>query len=260
MSQGLLLKRTGEVAWLIIDRQEKRNAITDAMWTAIPALIAEVGADPAVKILVLTGAGDAAFSAGADINEYRTRVGDPDWGRLSQQTVANASEAVRTMAKPTIAAIRGTCVGGGVVLALSCDLRVADQAATFAIPPARLGLVFPFGDTKALVELVGPSRAKSLLFTTRTLRADEALQIGFVDEVVPGEKLESRVQELAGEIASQSQYSVRASKRIIDLINDGLTEENDEVLELIAESLKLEDHAEGVAAFLDRRPPSFTFR
>lgn len=260
MSQGLLLERTGDIAWLIIDRPEKRNAITDAMWAAIPPLIAEVDADPAVKVLVLTGAGDVAFSAGADINEYRTRVGDPNWGRRSQQTVATAGEVIRKMTKPTIAAIRGVCVGGGVGLALSCDLRVADRTATFAIPPAKLGLVFPFGDTKTLVELVGPSRAKSLLYTTRTLGAAEALEIGFVDEVVPGEALRSRVRELADEIASRSQYSVRASKRIIGLIQGGLTEEDDEVLELIGESLGLEDHAEGIAAFLERRPPRFTFR
>lgn len=260
MPEGLLLESAGEIATLTIDRPAKRNAINKAMWAAMPDMMASIDADPRIKVLVVTGRGDAAFCAGADIQEYRAGLGDRIWAEASGQSVSTALEAVRTMNKPTIAAIRGACVGGGVALALACDLRMAEPGASFCIPPARLGLVYPFQDTKTLVDLVGPARAKSLLFTARTLKAGEALRIGVVDELVPAAELVARADELARQIAAVSQFSVRAAKRVISLIQQGLTAESAETSSLSSAALAGKDHAEGVTAFLEKRPARFTFR
>ncbi len=260
MADSLLLERDGDVATLVINRPDKRNAITDAMWERIPSLTAEVDADPSVKVLVVRGSIPEAFCAGADIQEYRERVGDPEWGDRSRRTVGAALDAIRTTGKPTIAAIRGVCVGGGVGIALGCDLRLADATATFSIPPARLGLVYPFADTRELVSLVGPSQAKRLLMTARTFDAEEAAAIGFIDELTGPDELMDSVMALATEIASRSQYSVRAMKRTIQLVQSGQTEESEETWRLSGEALQGADHAEGIQAFLEKRPPRFTYR
>lgn len=261
MVDGLALMKDGDVAELVIDRPEKRNALTDAMWAAVPDILASVESDRGAKVLVIRGAGDRAFSAGADIDEYRARIGNAEWGRRSRESVDAAIRAVRNMSKPTIAAIGGTCVGGGVSLALAADIRLAEPAAIFRIPPARLGLVYPFSDTRTLVQLVGPAWAKRLLFTAYTLHADEALRIGFIDELSStAEGLVARARGLAVEIAELSQFSIRASKRYIRLILDGLTAESDETWELSGSALTGEDHAEGVTAFLEKRSPRFTYR
>jgi enoyl-CoA hydratase/carnithine racemase len=257
---GFVLRHHDDVAELVIDRPEKRNAVTDAMWEALPGVLADLDADLGVKVVALTGAGTDAFSAGADINEYWERVGDPEWGDRSRRLVGEALETLRRMDKPTIAAVAGRCVGGGVGLALACDLRVADEAAVFAIPPARLGIVYPFSETRALVELVGPARAKKLLFTAAAVPAQEAHQIGLVDEVVPTEALHARARELAAEIAGLSQFSVRAAKRLVRLVLDGAVTEPEEASRLAAEALAGEDHGEGVSAFLEKRTPRFTYR
>lgn len=260
MADSLLLEVDGDTATMVINRPDKRNAITDAMWERIPSLTAEVDADRSVKVLVIRGSTPVAFCAGADIQEYRERVGDAEWGERSRITVGAALDAIRNMTKPTIAAIQGVCVGGGVGIALGCDLRVADTTATFSIPPARLGLVYPFADTRELVSLVGPSQAKRLLMTATTFDAEEAAAIGFIDELTAPERLADTVSHLAGEIASRSQYSVRAMKRTVNLIQAGQTDESEETWRLSGDALRGEDHAEGIEAFLEKRPPDFTYR
>jgi len=260
MVKGLVIVRNDDVAELIIDRPAKRNAFTDEMWAALPDLVASVDADATIKVLVIRGAGTLAFSAGADIQEYRARIGNADWGERSRRTVDAAVSAVRNMVKPCIAAIAGTCVGGGVSLALAADFRIAEPSAHFRIPPARLGLVYPFSDTRTLVHLVGPTWAKRLLFTAYSLRADEALRIGLVNELATPSELVKRARALATEIAELSQFSVRASKRYISLVLDGITSDSNETWELSGRALSGEDHAEGVAAFIEKRSPRFTYR
>ncbi len=245
------------VAELVINRPDKRNAMTDEMWERLPVLIAEVDADPSISVLVVRGSTPEAFCAGADIAEYRARVGDREWADRSRITVGAALDAVRSMAKPSVAAIGGICVGGGVGIALACDLRIADHTATFAIPPARLGLVYPFPDTRDLVLLIGPSRAKRLLYTGCRFDATEALRIGFVDELA--ETVVDQAHRLADEIASSSQYSVRAMKRTIGLVVGGQFQESEETWRLAGDAMAGEDHAEGIQAFLERRSPRFTY-
>ena len=260
MDEPLYISKADGVATLVINRPRKKNSITDAMWRRLPELVAEVDADPQVKVLVIRGSTPDAFCAGADLNEYRVQVGDADWSRDSRRRVSEALVALREMAKPSISAIRGACFGGGVAIALATDFRIADTTAFFSISPSRMGMVYLFPGTVELVRAVGAGAAKRLLYTGDVFDAQEAERIGLLDGLTQPERLDGEVADLCRKITAASQFSVRATKRIIRLIEDGLTEENEEAARLAIQALEGEDHLEGVTAFLERRPPRFSFR
>ena len=260
MREPLYISKDGDIATLVINRPGKKNSITDAMWGRLPELVAEVETDPEVKVLVIRGSTDDSFSAGADLNEYRAQVGDPEWARASRRQVSEALVALREMVKPSISAIRGACFGGGVAIALASDFRLADTTSYFSVSPSRMGMVYLFPATLELVRTVGTSAAKRLLYTGDVFDAREADRIGLLDHLVPPERLDGEVDDLCRTLGSVSQFSVRATKRIIHLIEDGLTEENEEAARLAIDALEGEDHLEGVTAFLERRPPKFSFR
>jgi len=260
VSETLYLEKADEVATLIINRPRKKNSITDAMWARFPELLAEVDADPDVKVMVIRGSTPDAFCAGADINEYRAQVGDPEWSRISRRRVSDALIALREMAKPSISAIRGACFGGGVAIALGTDFRMADTTAFFSISPARMGMVYLFPGTVALVRTVGAVAAKRLLYTGEVFDAAEAERIRLLDCLAPPERLDAEIGELCRKIVGASQFSVRATRRIIHWIEEGLSDENEQVARLTEEALEGEDHLEGVEAFLERRRPRFTYR
>ncbi|MBI1182355.1 MAG: enoyl-CoA hydratase [Alphaproteobacteria bacterium] len=255
----LTLERDGELAWLVIDRPDKHNALSKAMWEAIPALAAEAEADPAVKVLLVKGATEKAFSAGADISEFEALNSDRALRDANRAAITEGLRALTRVSKPTIAMVRGICMGGGCAIALTCDVRFASPESRFGIPPAKLGLAYSLEDMKQLVDVVGPSHAKSMMFTGRAVPADEALAIGLVNAVHPLDEIEAQVRAFAAQICRNSQYSVRALKRVIGLIAAGADAETEESWRLVLEAYEGEDYREGVAAFLAKRPPSFTF-
>jgi enoyl-CoA hydratase/carnithine racemase len=242
-----------DVATLMLNRPEKRNALTQAMWRALPDAVAAVEADPAVKVLVLTGAG-GCFAAGADIGEFKTVYATRENAAAYAVEIAAAMEAVAHLSKPSIAAIPGACVGGGLGLALACDLRIAAQDARLGITPGKLGLMYSLGDTRRLVEAVGASSAKDILFTGRILNADDALALRLVDAVPQA------VADKAAAIASASQWSARRTKAVVRLILDGAVEDTDQTRAWFLDGLEGEDFAEGRDAFLTKRPPVFPYR
>ncbi|WP_091553087.1 enoyl-CoA hydratase/isomerase family protein [Micromonospora pattaloongensis] len=242
----LVVDVTGPVATVTIHNPARRNAMTPAMWRQLPALLDDLEADATVRALVLTGAGDA-FCAGADLGDLDELVEAGD-----ASIAVAAEERLAAFAKPTIAAIRGACVGGGCQLAVACDLRIAATDARFGVPPARLGLVYPAPTTRRLARLVGPAAAKHLLFTAELIDADRALRIGLVDEVLPVDGLAGRVAELTAAIAARSQLSIAAAKEIIDDRAD-----DDRVAWWWGQVRDSGEAREGVAAFHDRRPPRF---
>lgn len=238
------------VAVLVIDRPAKRNALTLAMWSALPALLA--GLAHQVRALIVTGAGDV-FSAGADVTELQQIYADADRARAYHATNVAAEGALAAFPHPTIAAVRGSCVGGGCQLAVACDIRIADADARFGITPAKLGIIYPAEPTARLARLVGPARAKYLLFTADLISADRALAFGLIEEVVPGPALPHRAVEIARTIASRSPQSIGAATSVIAAMATGSPLEDT----LASWHRRPSDVAEGLAAFLERRPPSF---
>ncbi|MFD3541018.1 enoyl-CoA hydratase/isomerase family protein [Streptomyces sp. NPDC058662] len=234
----------GGVATVVIAHPAKRNAMTAAMWRALPGLLARLAADPAVRVLVLTGAGPT-FCAGADISSL---TGDEDPQALS----VAAEDALAAFPKPTLAVIRGFCVGGGSQLAAACDLRFAEEGSSFGVTPARLGIVYPASSTRRLTTLVGPAWAKYLLFSAELIDAEQALRAGFLNELLPAGLLDRRIAEFTAVLATRSQLTQAAAKEFAD----GRTGRDAYWADQAAGS---GDTAEGVAAFLERRTPSFTW-
>jgi enoyl-CoA hydratase/carnithine racemase len=244
---GLPTRRSGPVATVTISNPAKRNAMTPAMWRELPALLDRLAADPAVRVLVLTGA-DGTFCSGADISGLTAAAGGPEAAR---RAASAAEEALAAFPKPALAAVRGHCVGGGCQLAAACDLRFASADARFAVTPARLGIVYPAGATRRLARLVGPGSAAYLLFSGESFDAERALRAGLVDEVLPdAAALEARVAEFAALLASRSLLTQAGAKH-------HLREDSAVPGEPFPFESEASDAAEGVAAFLERRPARF---
>ncbi|MFM7433369.1 MAG: enoyl-CoA hydratase/isomerase family protein, partial [Gammaproteobacteria bacterium] len=231
--------------------------IASAMWQELEAIAARLNDDAAIKVVVITGAGDAAFSAGADILEMQQALSDPPRMKVMQQAVLDAQVAWERLPMPTLAVIRGACTGGGCGLALACDLRLATPDAFFAIPPAKLGLAYSLADTKRLHDLVGPSRAKEILYTGRRILAEEALSLGLINEIVAAEALEERAVSLAREIAHNAGNSVRAAKAVVNMITAGVLAETPESRRYYDESFSSPEFLEGARAFMEKRRPRF---
>lgn len=248
----------GPVATLVLDRPARRNALTQSMWADVPRLLAEVAAQPGVRALLVRSAVEGVFCAGADVSEYRDNAGDVEWGIQSQARVAAALAAIRSLRVPTIASIDGACVGGGAAIVLACDLRLCSIRATFAITPAKLGLVFPAEDIAALVALVGVAEAKHMLFTGRLFDADWAVSAGFVNGRYSPEELAHATDELVRSVASVSPSSVSSMKELIGAVGETGPAASARIDEIVSESLRSADHLEGVTAFLERRAPHFT--
>ncbi len=253
---ALLLDIDGCIARLVFNRPDKRNAVNQAMWQELPRVTARIDADSAISVLVVTGAG-GHFAAGADISEFEANFSTSDAAEKNQSQLQHGIEALAAMRKPVVAAIEGACIGGGVALALACDIRVGSAAARFAVTPARLGLVYPSSDTTRLVAAIGPGQAARLLFTGRIVDGTEAMRIGLIDQLAgPGEALATALDE-ATSIAAASQYSVRATKAIIAATLGGATVDE---AALARDAVAGEDFQEGRRAFLEKRTPRFTFR
>jgi enoyl-CoA hydratase/carnithine racemase len=251
----LLLDRDGPVATLTINRPDRLNAVTFAMFSRLPALLSEAEAMAGVRVLVLRGAGRKSFSAGADISEFATARTTPQQAAVYDNAVLAAEEALATFPAPTIAAIHGHCYGGGCALALACDLRFASSGARFAITPAKLGIVYPLRATRRLIDAVGPSRAKFILMSGLDIDAARAAAIGLVDEV--DDDVDAAVDDLAAILAGRSGVTQRAVKQTVARVLDGATADDDAQAALRDAALASPDYAEGVSAFLERRPPKF---
>lgn len=257
MSDHLKLTRDAatRTATLWFDRPASRNALTVAMWSAIPALVAQVAADDAVRVLFVRGAG-GTFAAGADIAEMPAVYASEAAALANDERIQGAMQALETCAKPTIALIEGACVGGGCGLALACDFRFAAEGARFGITPAKLGLVYGAADSRRLVEAVGLSAARDLLFTGRLVDAGRALAIGLVDEVVAPEELEGFGLEQAARLAAASSWSISAQKEVLGLLRAG-ADGHPRSRALFGQSFTGRDFQEGYAAFTQKRPPRF---
>jgi len=260
MSGNILLSSDGAVATLALSNPDKLNAIDSAMWIALRAAVEQAAADPAVRCLILRGAGDKAFAAGGDIEEFLTvRATVDDALHYHDGLVATALDAIRHCPLPTIAAIQGACIGGGLEIAGCCDLRIAGESARFGAPINRLGFSMYPGEMAGLLDLVGPAVLLEILLEGRILSAREALQKGLLTRIVDDEKVIDEAQASAARIVAGAPLVARWHKQWVHRLSQDRPLDADEKREAFA-FLATDDYREGLEAFFAKRPPRFTGR
>jgi enoyl-CoA hydratase/carnithine racemase len=259
MTERIIARKDGAIGWLIFNNPERRNAVSLDMWQAIPGVLGDFGADDAIRVVVLAGAGDKAFVSGADISQFEKQ-------RSTAETVAHYDEigekaqtALKNFDKPVIAMIRGYCIGGGLNIANLCDLRIAADDARFGIPAAKMGLGYRASSMKNLVDVVGKASALEIMITARQFTAEEAKQMGLVHKVVPVAALEQATREYCDMIAANAPLTIRSAKRIIREVarNDY---DAAACSTWVKECFDSDDYREGRRAFMEKRKPVFKGR
>jgi len=258
-TEQMLARVEDGIGWMIFNRPERRNALSGEMQRAIPGILEAFNADPDVRVVVMTGAGDRAFVSGADIAEFGRERGMPQRG--ADRRSGPPVDGYALLEKPLIAMIRGYALGAGLLTALRADIRIAAADARLGIPAARLGLGYGFESTKAIVDAVGKTAAAEILLTGRQFTADEALRLGLVSRVVPVDELEPTVRELAATIAENAPLTVRLVRESIrQSMLEPEERDLDRVREMAAACSTSDDFLEGRKAFAEKRRPHFTGR
>lgn len=252
----ILISRDGGVARLTINRPEKRNAMTLAMWRRMGELLEDLTNDNSVRVLVVSGAGDLSFCAGNDIKEYATVRATPEQRAQYDAVTEKAYGLLRTFPRPTIAAIRGFCVGGGMELALLCDLQLAASDAEFGVTPAKLGIGYKLDDLELLLTHIAPKHAKEILFTAARFPADDAVRWGLINRAVAPGELDAQVAKLADDIAANAPMTIHALKICIAEAKSR-NPDRARCAELVAACDASDDRIEGQTAFAEKRRPAF---
>jgi enoyl-CoA hydratase len=257
----LVAQKEGAIGRLMFNNAERRNAISLAMWQALPAVLEDFASDEAIRVVIVCGAGGKAFSAGNDISEFKqlrsTKAGVVAYDAATRR----AYKVLSAIEKPTIAMIEGYCVGGGVEVALLCDVQIAADNAHFAVTPARLGLGYKYDDVRLLVDSIGARYAKEILFTGRLFTAAEALHMQLVNRVVPAGELAVVVEDYALAIADNAPLSIKAAKKIIaEAVKTPAAADLDLCQQLVDACHASADYHEGQHAFAEKRKPKFSGR
>jgi len=261
MSDLIRVEQKDAIATVVFNRPEMRNAISLAMWQEIARVTEALGKDPGVRAVVYRGAGTEAFASGADISEFKEVRKDIATAQAYNKETEATYLAIRQCPKPTVAMIFGFCMGGAMAIAMASDLRFAAAGAKFGIPAARLGIIYGLGSVRQLVDLVGPSYAKDILFSARTFEAQEALQIGFINRLLPPAELEAYTYDYLKKVAENAPLSVRGAKITIEaILEDGGVRQKERIRQLALEAFESQDYKEGTGAFLEKRPPRFEGR
>ena len=261
MTEQLIVSHQDGIGRLVLNRPHKLNAITFEMWHDIACALDRFADDDAVRVVVIEGArGDKpAFSAGADISQFATRRDSKQAIAVYEQAVQKGERALIDINKPTIAKIHGYCVGGGLAVALCCDLRIASSISSFGIPAAKLGLGYTLDSLKPLVDLVGPSVAKEVLYTAKRFTAPEALTMGLINRSVPANELDAFVEDYTSTIAANAPWTIRAVKTIIgESIKDDSLRDVALCAAVVDRCYDSSDYTEGRTAFVEKRAPRFT--
>jgi enoyl-CoA hydratase/carnithine racemase len=257
----MLAARREGVGVVTFNQPAKHNAVSVEMWGGLGEILDEFAADDAIRVVVVTGAGGRAFVSGADISQFEQQRNNADAQRLYDQQTSVGRLKLTSFPKPTIAMIRGYCLGGGLAIAMQTDLRIASPESQFGIPAAKLGIAYGFEGLRNLVSLVGPANARMIMYTGERFGADEALRIGLINRVIPAADLENHVFDLAQTIATNAPLSVAASRlTITQLLKDPQERDSEAVTRAGAACFDSEDYREGRAAFLEKRKPQFKGR
>jgi enoyl-CoA hydratase/carnithine racemase len=258
-TEKMLSRKEGRVGYVIFNNPERRNAVSLDMWARTTEILTDFARDDDVRVVVLTGAGGKAFVSGADVSRFESERSSLEATRVYNQTVEKANASIYEFPKPTIAMIRGYCIGGGLGLAVCCDLRICSDNSKFAIPAAKLGLGYGYAGVKRLTDVVGPAFAKEIFYTARQFDAEEARMMGVVNRVVPEAELEDYVKSYADTIAINAPLTVKTAKYIV---NEAVKDESKRDLarcrELVEQCFASNDYTEGRKAFMEKRKPAFT--
>ena len=252
----ILSATSGPIGTLTFNNPERHNAMSLDMWRAASTVLEQFEQDPAVRVIVLTGAGGKAFVSGADISKFESERATLDAVVEYNAVVDRFAQVLGECSKPTIAMIRGYCVGGGVGIAVNCDLRIANDAARFAVPAAKLGLGYGYANVRRIMDLVGPQFVTEMLLTARQFDAADAARAGLVNHVVPDAEIESTVREMAETIAGNAPLTIRAIRKIIRELR---RDEPDIAAcdALVKQCFESADYREGRKAFMEKRKPVF---
>ncbi len=259
MTERIIARREGAIGWLVFNNPERRNAVSLDMWEAIPRVLDDFGADPAIRVVVLTGAGDKAFVSGADISQFEKERSSAEAVKRYDEIGERAQSRLANYEKPLLAMIRGYCLGGGVGIASACDLRIAADDARFGIPAAKMGLGYRASSMKKLVDIVGKPAALEIMLTARQFSAAEALQIGLVQKVVPAAELQTATRAYCEMIAANAPLTIRTAKRVIAEVMK-TTYDAAACDRWVKECFESEDYSEGRRAFMEKRKPVFKGR
>ena len=256
---SVFLDIDGAVARIVLNRPSKKNALTWDMWKQISAIADQVDGDDTIKVVIVSGVDETAFAAGADIVEFESVYSTPETSMAYTKSMQDAQNKLARLSKPLIAQIQGPCMGAGCAIAMCADVRFADPTAKFSVPPARLGLVYSLADTKRLVDAIGASHAKDMIYTARVVKAEEAASMGLVNRICDPAVIAEQVASYASSICQNSRLTTRATNQVINLILAGAEDDTDETRALFIEAFGGEDFQEGRAAFLEKRRPKFTY-
>lgn len=259
MSDLILLDRADDIATVTLNRPDKLNALNKALWSEVGTVMGELSADDSLRCIVIRGAGERAFSPGADITEFETERSNLEQARAYGGLMHRAMASIRTCRHPTIALIQGICVGGGLELACMCDLRICGESSRFGVPVNRIGVIMAYPEIEALIDLVGRATALEILLEGRVFGAQEAKDKGLVTRVVPDNQVVEESYATARRIADGAPHANRLHKKFARrLLNpQPLTpEESDEGFA----SATYEDYREGYQAFVEKRKPNFKGR
>ena len=255
----MLSRKEGRVGYLIFNNPERHNAVSLEMWEATAKILEDFGKDDEVRVVVLTGAGGKAFVSGADISKFEDERANEEAIARYNKTVERANAAIYDYPKPTIAMIRGYCIGGGVGLSLCCDLRICSDNSRFAVPAAKLGLGYAYSGLKKLVDVVGPSFAKEIFYTARQFDAEEARMMGLVNRVVPTDELEAYVKKYAEMIGDNAPLTIATTKFTVgQVLKEDSQRDIAKSAAMVKQCFDSKDYVEGRRAFMEKRKPVFT--
>lgn len=260
-TERMIAEKDGAIGWITFNNPARHNAVSMVMWEALFDIVNDYERDETIRVIVIKGAGEKAFISGADISEFEEKRSSPETTRAYNATSHKANKALKQASKPTIAMIRGYCIGGGVALALSCDIRIAADGAKFGVPAARLGLGYEYDGVRKLMDVVGPSFAKEIFFTARQFTAQEAVAMGLVNRTVADDRLESYVREYAATIAANAPLTVSSIKSIVaEALKDDAERDMALCEQVVDRCFNSADYVEGRTAFMEKRKPVFNGR